>query len=101
MPALDLPLSDSKQKFFYVSVYYENAWLIRKVEAALKRIYKERRDGALSFSNYQYGPDEYQRFVVRFAVYGFYIKQKETLRRLKITLNRLQQEHPEELRIRY
>ena len=45
MPALDLPLSDSKQKFFYVSVYYENAWLIRKVEAALKRVFKKRSDG--------------------------------------------------------
>ena len=101
MPALDLPLSDSKQKFFYVSVYYENAWLIRKVEAALKRVFKKRSDGGLSFSSYQHGPDEYQRLVTRFAVYGFLVKDRETLRRLKITLNMLQQEHPEELRIRY
>ena len=69
--------------------------------AALKRFFKKRSDEDFSFSRYQHGPDEYQRLIARFAVYGFLMKDRETLRRLKTTLNRLQQEHPEELRIRY
>ncbi|MCD6088986.1 hypothetical protein J7K07_04630 [Candidatus Bathyarchaeota archaeon] len=57
--------------------------------AALKRFFKKRSDGGLFFSRYQHGPDEHQRLMTRFAVYGFLVKDRETLRRLKITLNRL------------
>jgi len=42
-----------------------------------------------------------ETFETLFAVYGFLMKDRETLRRLKIMLNRLQQEHLEELRIQY
>ena len=101
MLVLDMPISSSKRKLFYVSVYYENAWLVRKVEAALKRVFRKPSEGGMTYSSYQRGPDKYQRLVVKFAVYAFDVKDREVLRRLKTTLKQLQNAHPEELKISF